>query len=50
LRRILTEAGLCVVQSGGECAPVAMIEERLREDNSVKALLEEAQNGLAIIL
>jgi len=32
-----------VVQSGGECAPVAMIEKRLREDNSVKALLEKAQ-------
>ncbi|MEG4278002.1 pentapeptide repeat-containing protein [Microcoleus sp. MON1_C1] len=46
LRRILTEAGLCVVQSGGECAPVAMIEERLREDNSVKALLEEAQKRI----
>ena len=43
LRRILTEAALCVVQSGGECAPVAMIEKRLREDNSVKALLEKAQ-------
>ncbi|MEG4231623.1 pentapeptide repeat-containing protein [Microcoleus sp. Pol11C3] len=43
LRRILTEAGLCVVQSGGECAPVAMVEKRLREDNSVKALLEKAQ-------
>ena len=28
LRRILTEAGLCVVQSGGECASVAMIDER----------------------
>jgi dephospho-CoA kinase len=28
LRRILTEAGLCVVQSGGECASVTMIEER----------------------
>jgi len=46
LRRILTEAGLCVVQSGGECAPVPMIEERLREDNSVKALLEEAQKRI----
>ncbi|MEG3898934.1 MULTISPECIES: pentapeptide repeat-containing protein [unclassified Microcoleus] len=46
LRRILTEAGLCVVQSGGECAPVAMIEERLRENNSVKALLEEAQKRI----
>ena len=46
LRRILTEAGLCVVQSGGECAPVAMIEKRLREDNSVKALLEKAQKPI----
>jgi Pentapeptide repeats (8 copies) len=46
LRRILTEAALCVVQSGGESAPVAMIEERLREDNSVKALLEEAQKRI----
>ncbi|MEG4942491.1 pentapeptide repeat-containing protein [Microcoleus sp. F4-D5] len=46
LRRILTEAGLCVVQSGGESASVAMIEERLREDNSVKALLEEAQKRI----
>ncbi len=46
LRRILTEAGLCVVQSGGECASVAMIEERLKADNSVKALLEEAQKRI----
>ncbi|MEG5163975.1 pentapeptide repeat-containing protein [Microcoleus sp. AT3-A2] len=46
LRRILKEAGLCVVQSGEECAPVAMIGERLREDNSVKALLEEAQKQI----
>ncbi|MEG4116893.1 pentapeptide repeat-containing protein [Microcoleus sp. N9_B4] len=46
LRRILTEAGLCVVQSGGECAPVGMIEERLKADYSVKALLEEAQKRI----
>jgi Pentapeptide repeats (8 copies) len=46
LRRILTEAGLCVVQSGGECASVKMIEERLKADNSVKALLEEAQKRI----
>jgi uncharacterized protein YjbI with pentapeptide repeats len=46
LRRILTEAGLCVVQSGEECAPLVMIEERLREDNSAKALLEEAQKRI----
>ncbi|MEG4091782.1 pentapeptide repeat-containing protein [Microcoleus sp. Pol12B4] len=46
LRRILTEAALCVVQSGGECAPVAMIEERLTADNSVKALLEKARERI----
>ena len=46
LRRILTEAGLCVVQSGGECAPVAMIEERLKADKSVKALLEKARERI----
>lgn len=43
LRRILTEAALCVVQSGGECATVAMIKKRLKADNSAKALLEKAQ-------
>jgi Pentapeptide repeats (8 copies) len=46
LRRILTEAGLCVVQSGGECAPLVMIEERLKSDNSVKALLDEARKRI----
>jgi len=46
LRRILTEAALCVVQSGGEYAPVGMIEERLKADNSVKALLEKARERI----
>jgi len=46
LRRILTEAGLCVVQSGGERARVAMIAERLKEDESVKEFLEEAQKRI----
>ena len=46
LRHILTEAGLCVVQLGGECAPVAMIEERLKADHSVKALLEKARERI----
>ncbi|WP_293350741.1 MULTISPECIES: pentapeptide repeat-containing protein [unclassified Microcoleus] len=46
LRRILTEAGLCVVQAGGECAPVAMVEERLKAESSVKELLEEAQKQI----
>ena len=34
LQRILTEAGLCVVQSGGEYARVEMIEQRLEKDDS----------------
>ncbi len=34
LERILTEAGLCVVQSGGEYAKVKMIETRLERDGS----------------
>ena len=34
LERILTEAGLCVVQSGGEYAKVKMIETRLARDGS----------------
>ena len=46
LRRILTEAGLCVVQSGGESASITMIEERLKGDNQVKVLLEEARKSL----
>ena len=46
LRRILAEAGLCVVQSGGECAAIAMIESRLRGDDAVRSLLEQAQSRL----
>ncbi|MEG4405100.1 pentapeptide repeat-containing protein [Microcoleus sp. MON2_D5] len=46
LRRILTEAGLCVVQSGGERAPVAMIEERLKAHDSAKKFLEDAQKRI----
>jgi uncharacterized protein YjbI with pentapeptide repeats len=46
LRRILTEAGLCVVQSGGECAPIAMIEDRLKNDDQAKALLEQVRERL----
>ncbi|NJL40647.1 MAG: NACHT domain-containing protein [Leptolyngbyaceae cyanobacterium SM1_4_3] len=46
LRRILAEAGLCVVQSGGESAAIAMIEERLKSDDKAKRLLEAAQTRL----
>ena len=38
LRRILTEAGLCVIQSGGECAPMLMIEQRLKGDETAEFL------------
>ncbi len=43
LRSILAEAGLCVVQSGGESASIAMIEERLKDDEDAKNLLEQAR-------
>jgi len=43
LRRILTEAGLCVVQSRGECAPVVMIEKRLKAHDWAISLLEKAR-------
>jgi len=43
LRRILAEAGLCVVQAGGEHAPVKMIEERLKDDDAAMGLFEQAR-------
>jgi hypothetical protein len=46
LRRILSEAGLCVVQSGGECASLEVIEQRLASDDGVKKLLDEARERL----
>jgi hypothetical protein len=46
LHRILAEAGLCVVQSGGECAPIKMIEDRLKGDDGAKNLLDEARSRL----
>ena len=46
LRRILTEAGLCVIQSGGECAPMSMIEQRLKGDETAKQFLEEARERI----
>jgi hypothetical protein len=43
-RSILTEAGLCVVQSGGEHTAIAMIEERLgQKDEDAKIWLEAAR-------
>ncbi|MBD1853175.1 pentapeptide repeat-containing protein [Cyanobacteria bacterium FACHB-502] len=46
LRRILAEAGLCVVQTGNEWASITMIEERLRGDDGAKSLLETARTRL----
>ncbi|MGF1461248.1 MAG: pentapeptide repeat-containing protein, partial [Leptolyngbyaceae cyanobacterium] len=46
LRRILQEAGLCVVQSGMEFASIGAIEDRLSQDSTAKAFLEAAQKRL----
>ncbi|MDT9341969.1 pentapeptide repeat-containing protein, partial [Trichodesmium erythraeum 21-75] len=45
LEVLLTEAGLCVVQSGGEYAAIEMIEERLvkQGDKELKRLIENAR-------
>jgi uncharacterized protein YjbI with pentapeptide repeats len=45
LRTILAEAGLCVVQSGGESAAIALIEERLKDDEGAKQLLARAKQN-----
>ena len=47
LRRILMEAGLCVVQSGMEFARISAIEQRLQQDSAAKQFLEAAQKKLA---
>jgi uncharacterized protein YjbI with pentapeptide repeats len=46
LRRILTEAGLCVTQSGGEWTSIWMIEERLKGDDQARNLLEKARRRI----
>ncbi|HEY9615009.1 NACHT domain-containing protein, partial [Allocoleopsis sp.] len=44
LRRFMTEAALCVVQSGNECAKVAMLEARLKDSNDpVVELIQKAR-------
>ena len=45
LRSVLAEAALCVVQFGGEHAPIKMIEARLeqREDLGAKEIIEQAR-------
>jgi len=39
LKRILAEAGLCVVQTGKDRVAVSLIEERLQDSDSAKSLL-----------
>ena len=46
LRRILVEAALCVVQSGGECAAMSMVKERIKDNDSAARLIEQAQERL----
>ncbi|MBD2255351.1 pentapeptide repeat-containing protein [Nostoc parmelioides] len=46
LRLILTEAGLCVTQSGREWTSITAIEERLKNDKSAREMLEKAQHKL----
>jgi uncharacterized protein YjbI with pentapeptide repeats len=46
LRRILQEAGLCVIQSGGEWASFNMISERLKYDENARHFLEGAQREI----
>jgi uncharacterized protein YjbI with pentapeptide repeats len=44
LRRFMTEAALCVVQSGNESAKVAMLEARLKDSNDpIAALIQKAR-------
>ena len=46
LRRILAEAALCVVQSGGECAALEMVKERIKDNDSAARLIEQAHERL----
>jgi hypothetical protein len=46
LQRILAEAALCVMQSGGECASMEMVKERIKDNDSAARLIEQAQERL----
>ena len=46
LRRILSEASLCITQSGREWATLTAIETRLTKDAKAKELLEKARERL----
>lgn len=46
LRRLLAEAGLWSVQTGSDVVPIASLKARLRQDESVQALLVEIETKL----
>ncbi|MBD2770712.1 NACHT domain-containing protein [Iningainema tapete] len=46
LRRLLAEAAVCVVQSGGESASIEMVRARLEEDDEAKKLITIAEEEL----
>ncbi|OCQ97196.1 low-complexity protein [Nostoc sp. MBR 210] len=46
LRRILAEAAVCVVQSGGESASMQMVKARLQQDDEAKQLIAKAEKEL----
>ncbi|MHC5762994.1 pentapeptide repeat-containing protein [Nostoc sp.] len=46
LRRILAEAAVCVVQSGGESASMQMVKLRLEQDDEAKELITKAEEKL----
>ncbi|WP_193200380.1 pentapeptide repeat-containing protein [Nostoc sp. MG11] len=46
LRRILAEAAVCVVQSGGESASMEMVKSRLEQDYEAKELIAKAEEKL----
>jgi hypothetical protein len=46
LRRLLAEAAVCVVQSGGESASMQMVKARLQQDDEARQLIERAEKEL----
>jgi hypothetical protein len=46
LRRILAEAALCVVHSGGEYAAMSTVKERIKDNDVAAGLIEQAQERL----
>jgi len=46
LRRLLAEAAVCVVQSGGESASMEMVKARLQQDDEAKEWIAQAEEKL----